>query len=200
LGGWRIKDISGPDGVPDNKVNDYDRTMIGSPHPDFQMNFSLSLNWKGLDLYVTAFWNQGGSLWNGARHSVDFFSYVNNRSKRMLYDSWTPTHMNAKLPALNTADNTSFKYSNDYFVESATYFRIRTIQLGYNVPASLINKIKVERLRVYVQSQNPFTWVKEFTGMDPDAGFSAGSDLQMGTVSGNTPTPQQILLGVNLTF
>jgi hypothetical protein len=118
----------------------------------------------------------------------------------MLYDSWTPTNMDAMLPKLSTADNTSFKVSNDYFIEDATYIRIRTIQLGYTLPQSISNKIKVSKLRVYVQSQNPFTWCKEFSGMDPDAGFSSGSDLQMGTVGGTTPTPQQVLLGVNLSL
>ncbi|MBN1158614.1 MAG: TonB-dependent receptor [Bacteroidales bacterium] len=207
VGGWRMKDISGPNGVPDNVVNDYDRTIIGSPHPDWQANFSLSLNYKNFDLFATAFWSQGGDLWNGLRLNADFWTGIRNKSTRMLTESWTPDNPDAKLPALDISDNTSVIYSSDYFIEDATYFRIRTIQLGYTVPASLSNRLRIDRLRIYGQVQNPFTWCKEFSGMDPDAGFAAdasgegiAADLSIGTVGGTVPTPQQFLFGVNFTF
>jgi TonB-dependent starch-binding outer membrane protein SusC len=220
VGRWRIKDISGPAGVPDKVINDYDRTNIGSPHPDFQVNFSLSLNYKNFDFYTTLFWNQGGNIFNNARVGSDFNTMQFNRSARMLYDSWTPTHMNAKLPKADILDTYSAKYATDYFVEDATYIRLRTVQLGYTVPSAIANKIRIDNLRVYVQVQNPWTWIKEYSGMDPDAVFSGnasggsatsgsdngqsiatrGADLRMGVSSADVPTPQQILVGVNLTF
>jgi TonB-linked SusC/RagA family outer membrane protein len=209
VGGWRIKDVN-----DDKIINELDRTNIGSPHPDFQMNFTLTLKYKNFDLFTTVFWNQGGDLFNQIRQSVDFFSFQFNRSKRMLYESWTPElGDNAKLPSLNINDLQSSKYATDYFVEDATYVRLKTIQLGYTFPASLTNKLKIDNIRIYVQSQNLLTWAKEFTGMDPDAGFSGNSssaidalsntrttDLQMGVVGTGTPTPQQVLFGINVTF
>jgi TonB-dependent starch-binding outer membrane protein SusC len=208
VGRWKIKDVD-KNGV----INDYDRTYLGSPHPDFQMSFNLSLSYKNFDFMTNVFWNKGGVV-GASRGSIDFFSQQYNRSKRMLYDSWTPEHMNAQLPMLNINDTWSTKNSTDYGLESATYVRVKTIQLGYTVPKSLIGKLGIDRLRLYVQIQNPFTWDK-YSGLDIDAayaGYSANptqgaliatrsSDLSFGGGgSGSTPTPIQFIGGLNLSF
>mgnify|MGYP001805957484 FL=1 len=208
VGGWRIKDVSGPNGTPDNVVNDYDKTYLGSPHPDFQMGVNLSLTYKAFDFSTFIFWNQGGELFNYSRYNVDFMTFQYNRSARMLYDSWTPENHNAKLPILDVNDTYSNKYVTDYFVEDATYVRLKTLQLGYTVPASVTKKMKVDKLRIYAQAQNLFT-ITKFSGLDPAGSFTNGTntsgvtatdDLSMGVVNNVTPTPKQILFGINLTF
>ena len=198
VGRWRIKDVSGVDGVPDGIVNDYDRTFIGSPHPDFQVGLNLSLGWKGFDLTGFLFWNQGGDLFNYTKYNTDFMTFQYNRSSRFLYDSWTPTHTDALLPILNVDDTYSNKYVSSYFVEDATYLRLKSLQLGYAIPVKFLKKINVERARVYVQGQNLFT-LSKFTGLDPGLSTS-GSDLSMGVVDSYTPTPQQILFGFSIGF
>lgn len=209
VGGWRIKDVSGPDGVPDNVVNDYDKTYLGDPHPDFQMGINLALTYKNFDFSAFVFWNQGGQLFNFSRYNVDFMTFQYNRSARMLYDSWTPENHNAKLPILDVNDTYSNKYVTDYFVEDATYVRLKTLQLGYTIPSSITSRLKIEKLRVYVQAQNLFT-ITNFSGLDPagsftngassSAGVTATDDLSMGVVNNVTPTPKQVLFGINLSF
>lgn len=194
IGGWKLVDQNG-----DHVVNDDDRVVLGSPHPDFQMGFNVSLAWKGIDFSAFIFWNQGGDLFNQSRYNVDFNTYAFNRSARMLYESWTPDNKDAELPQLNWNDATSAKYVTDYFVEDATYIRVRTMQLGYSIPQSLLNAIKLDRLRVYVQGQNLFTWTK-FTGLDPGLSISGSQDTSMGVVNNYNPTPKQILFGINLAF
>jgi len=132
-----------------------------------------------------------------------------NRSARMLYDSWTPENHNAKLPILDVNDSYSNRYVTDYFVEDASYVRLKTLQLGYTLPASIINRLKVEKLRIYVQAQNLFT-ITKFSGLDPAGSFTNGTnatggltatdDLSMGVVNNVTPTPKQVLFGINLSF
>lgn len=208
VGGWRIKDVSGPNGTPDNVVNDFDKTYLGSPHPDFQMGLNLSLNYKAFDFSAFVFWNQGGQLFNFSRYNVDFMTFQYNRSARMLYNSWTPENHNAKLPILDVNDTYSNKYVTDYFVEDATYVRLKTLQLGYTIPASITSRWKIEKLRIYAQAQNLFT-ITNFSGLDPAGSFTNGTntsgvtatdDLSMGVVNNVTPTPKQILFGINLSF
>ena len=151
VGRWIIKDVSGPDGAPDNVINDYDRTVIGSPHPDFQMSFNISLAYKGFDFTSFIFWNQGGSIFNYGLWQSDFMaSYSFNRSARMLYDSWTPENTDAELPITDVDDSYSNKYCTSYFEEDATYVRMMNLQLGYTLPQAWLNTIKVEKLRIFI--------------------------------------------------
>ena len=117
----------------------------------------------------------------------------------MLYDSWSPENTDAMLPKLDINDTYSNKYVTDYFIEDASYLRLRQVTLGYNMPENLISRIRLVKLRIYVQAQNLFTFTR-FTGMDPGVNISGRSDLGLGIYSGGNPTPKQILFGVNLGF
>jgi hypothetical protein len=102
----------------------------------------------------------------------------------------------------------------DYYVEDVTYVRMKTLQIGYNLPNSMVSKARLEGLRIYVQAQNLFTILggdKPFTGLDPDASMqgihntsdlttTTGTDISMGTVSTQNPTPRQFVIGINLKF
>ena len=196
IGGWWVVDQN-DDGI----INADDRTILGSPHPDFQVGLNLGLGWKGFDFSAQLFWNQGGQVYNDARFNVDFNTYAFNRSKRMLYESWTPeTKETAKLPRLSWTDTRSALYPTSYMLEDATYMRVRTMQLGYTIPRNITNKIKLTKLRVYVQGQNLITVTnKEFSALDPGIGLS-GSDLGMGVLLNFNPTPKQIIFGLNVGF
>ncbi len=194
IGRWKIKDVNG-----DNVVNALDRTYIGNPHPDFQTSLNLSLGYKNFDLSAFLFWNQGGDIYNQQRYVTDFNTFSQNRSGRMLYESWTPElGDNAKLPKLDLFDSYSNVNVTSYFVEDASYLRFKTLQLGYTFPNIITNKIKLDRLRIYLQAQNLFT-ITNYSGLDPDANLSGG-DLSMGVVTNLAPTPKQILFGINLGF
>ena len=108
--------------------------------------------------------------------------------------------INAYPLRLDLNDTYSNKYASDYFVEDATYVRLKQIQLGYTIPSGLLSKVKISNLRVYVQAENLWTYAKEFSGLDPGVGISGSSDLSMGIAGGGTPTPKQILFGLNLGF
>ena len=198
VGRWRIKDISGPNGVPDKVINDYDRTLIGNPHPDFQVALNLSMDYKGFDFSGFLFWNQGGDLFNYARYYSDFQTFQTQRSAEFLYDSWTPTHKDALLPKLDLQDTYSNKYASSYFIEDATYVRLKNLQLGYSIPAAILKKINITKARIYIQAENIFT-AKKTSCLDPGLSIQGG-DLSMGVVLNNLPTPKQILFGVNLEF
>jgi TonB-dependent starch-binding outer membrane protein SusC len=118
----------------------------------------------------------------------------------MLYQSWMPTRTNAILPMLNVNDNTSFQ-PNSYYVEKGNYIRATSMQLGYTLPASIISKAKIDRLRVYIQGQNLFT-ISKYNGIDPMLGTAnAGQTEQWQNVDfGNYPNAKSIIFGVNVGF
>ena len=205
IGRWRIKDLSGPDGTPDKVIDEYDRTMLGSPHPDFQVGLNLSLQYKNFDFSTFVFWNQGGQVYNVSRRNTDMVRWNLNRSKRMLYESWGETD-NPVLPKLDINDSETPSAAIDYCVEDVTYIRMKTLQVGYTIPSSakFMQNLNIDRLRIYVQGQNLFTWVggkKPFTGLDPDASLSPNADdIGMGAVESQNPTPKQFVIGLNLDF
>ncbi|MEN7547516.1 TonB-dependent receptor [Rapidithrix thailandica] len=204
IGGWRIKDLNG-----DNVIDSKDQTFIGSPHPDFQTGLNLSVSYKNFDLSAFLFWNYGNEIYHYNRWWMDFNSFQGNRSERMLYDSWTPDNPNAKLPILDATDNQSGNISSTYYIESGSYLRLKNLQIGYNLPETLLNKLGMEKMRVYVQGVNLFT-ATPYTGLDPDISIQntdkedddaiQSGDLSMGVDRGVYPNSRQILLGLSLTF
>ncbi|MCB0845749.1 MAG: TonB-dependent receptor, partial [Bacteroidetes bacterium] len=92
--------------------------------------------------------------------------------------------------------------SHNYYVEDGSYLRLRTMQLGYNLPASVTSKLSLQKLRVYLQGQNLLTLTK-YSGPDPDINFlgvNPSDDLKMGVDEGGFPTARQILFGVNISL
>ncbi|MBN1158780.1 MAG: TonB-dependent receptor [Bacteroidales bacterium] len=194
VGRWKILDTNG-----DHIVNSDDRTYLGSPHPDFQVGLNISLTYKSFDYTAFIFWNQGGDLFNLTRKNIDFNSGFYNRSRRMLEDSWTPDNTDALLPKLDINDTQSASNVTDYFVEDASYIRLRQMTLGYTLPSNLMQKLRLTKLRVYLQAQNLFTFTR-FSGMDPGLVISGSNNLGLGIYSGQSPIPKQILFGINLGF
>jgi hypothetical protein len=202
VGSWRIKDISGPDGTPDGRITEADRTFLGSPIPDFQTGLNLSGGYKNFDLTAFLFWNYGNELYNFTKWFTDLRGFVGGVSTRVLENSWTPENRNATLPVLNQNDSYSSSISSSYYVESGSYLRLRNLQLGYTVPKATVGKLGLENVRVYVQGQNLFT-ITKYTGADPDVNIQsneANEELLLGVDQAGFPQARQFILGVNVGF
>ena len=129
---------------------------------------------------------QGNDLVNYVRRLIDFNELGNNRSMRMLTQSWTPENSNAVLPILDASDSRSLLPSS-YFVEDGSYLRMKTLQAGYNLPPGLLSRMKLERVRFYVQANNLFT-ITNYSGLDPEINFTgSGIASQMGIDRGLYP-------------
>jgi TonB-linked SusC/RagA family outer membrane protein len=208
LGGWKYKDLSGPDGKPDGRITPDDRTFIGSPHPKFIMGFNLNLNYKNFDFSSFLYWKAGGQIANYTRYWTDFNTFQGNRTRRVLYESWTPENKNAVLPRITSRDATSGQVPVDYYIEPGGYLRMRNLQLGYTIPKGIMDRLGIDRLRFYVQAQNIFT-ITKYSGLDPeittnDTGDNSytrrNADRNLGVDVGNYPTPKAYLIGLNLGF
>ncbi len=190
----RYADISGPDGVPDGKIDDNDETRIGRPYnyPLMIFGFTVQANWKGLD--INAFF-QGAALTSyDIRGYITFPFYSNNSNVAYEYynNRWTPENQGAKYPIAYTSPQNNENQKSSFWVKNASYFRLKNIQLGYTLPKSFMEKTRLRNMRVYVAGQNVFT----FSGlkfMDPESSYS--------TTDGTAyPTMKSFSVGMNVTF
>src|SRR5690606_38576947 len=129
---------------------------------------------------------------------LDFHIFQGNRSKKRLYESWGSPYLTnnaqASMPKALFNDTGSQEPST-YFVEDASYLRMQTLRLGYNL-GNLIPDLGISNFRLYAQVTNLFT-ITNYTGLDPEinaSGMDAGIDR------GTWPTPRRFLFGVNFGF
>jgi TonB-dependent starch-binding outer membrane protein SusC len=186
------------DADSDGDVDQDDRVFFGNPNPDFTYGLNLDAGYKGFDFSVFFYGSQGKDAINYTRWWTDFVpSFQNAKSPAALYNSWTPSNPNATVAIQEESGNFSTNgIPNSYYLEDASYFRMKSITLGYALPSSLLGKYKIERLRIYVQATNLLT-VTNYTGMDPEI---IGDDRGFGFDAGVYPTVKQFLIGVNLNF
>ncbi|MEO9512521.1 MAG: TonB-dependent receptor [Flavobacteriaceae bacterium] len=185
-------------------IDDSDRTFIGSPHADFTYGLNLSLAYKNFDLSAFLQGSQGNDIYNYTKVFTDFPTFFNgNRSTRVL-DSWTPTNTDATLPALNNAIVNNEADPNSYFVEDASYLRLKNLQIGYNLPDTILDKIGMAGVRFYLQASNLFT-ISGYNGVDPEVQPLFNTDgsvdnLTLGVDFGSYPIAKIFTFGTNLKF
>ena len=201
-GHFKYQDNNGRDedgnltGTPDGKINEDDRTWIGSPHPDFTGGLNIDLAWGAFDLNMFFYGSYGNEMINYVTRWIDYGMFNGGLSKKALYESWGSSYLasnaDATLPMLDF-DSRSQEPSTA-FVQDASYLRMKNLKLGYTLPKSLINKAQIKNLYIYLQVSNLFTLTK-YEGLDPEVNASGE---YMGMDMGAWPTPRQVTFGVQL--
>lgn len=189
-GDVRFKDVNG-----DGTINDDDRVYSGSPFPDFTYAFNGRISYKNFDFSFMIQGVVGNKIYNATRQELENVTYGSNYLSTVL-DHWTETHHNAKTPRLVWNDpNRNARTESTRFLESGTYLRLRSLQLGYNLPANLLGFFKTSR--VYVECDNLFT-ITPYSGYSPDV--NASNVYQRGFDEFIYPNNRTYMLGINLTF
>ncbi|MDR2533689.1 MAG: TonB-dependent receptor [Tannerellaceae bacterium] len=198
VGKFKFADLNG-----DGKLNSSDRTVIGSPHPDLIAGLNLGLNYKNWDF--TMFWYStiGNDLFNNTLAFTDFQLFRGNRSSRMRDLSWEPGKSSAILPIIDADDSYSLN-TNSYFVEDASFLRLKNLVVGYSFPKPLLKKATISNLRLYFQMENTLT-ITGYRGLDPeltnaDVNEGNNADLRRGLDMGAWPNIMRFTLGVNFAF
>ena len=182
----------------DDTVNEKDMTFIGNPNPKFTAGINIGINYKNFDFSAFFYGSFGNDVVNEIGRLHDIYLGGDAKSETALYNSWAPDHTNARAPVPELSLNWSNGAQPDtYPIEKGTYFRCRSMILGYTLPRSLTGKYKISRMRFYIQAMNLFTLTK-YSGLDPEL---SGSTLAFGVDWGSYPNnQQQFLFGVNLNF
>ena len=203
VGRFRYRDLDN-----DGDIDDDDRTTIGSPHADFTYGLNANISYKNFDLTAYFQGSQGNDIYNYNKIFTDFPTFFNgNRSTRVL-DSWSETNPGGSLPALSENITNNETAPNSFFVEDGSYLRLKNLQLGYNIPSSVLSNIGVLNARVYVQGTNLFT-IAGYDGLDPEFQSTAdpnnpaegGTNLTLGVDEGRFyPVSRIFTVGVKATF
>ena len=171
-----------------------DRVYLGKGIPDMTYGLTINLAWKGFDLSIFGNGVAGANIYPTAfrvdRPSCNTYAYYWNNSWKKAGDEAT-----AKFPAANYWSSEA--YSSSLNVFNGSYFKIKTIQLGYTLPQSLTKKIAISNLRIFAMLDNFFTFSSYF-GLDPETATSGSNAL--GFDMGNFPTAKSVIFGVNLEF
>ena len=166
VGGLRYADLNG-----DGRITPDDQTWIFSPVPDLAAGLNLEMSWKGFD--VAMFWQGvfGQDVYNDQKFQTDFWSITDagsNKGSRML-NAWTPVNKSSTIPALTTNNTSDEGRTSTYYVENGSYAKLRSLQLGYTLPESVLGKISMRSARVYVSGNNLLTIKsRSLTCSDPE--------------------------------
>lgn len=193
-GRFKYRDVTG-----DGRISDDDRTFFGNPNPDYSYGLNLGARFKNVDFSAFFYGSQGNDVINYVRWWTDFFpSFQGAKSKDALYNSWSATNTAGTTPIVENVSNFSNNgVPNSYYKEDGSYFRCKSLILGYTLDPKFLNRYGVDRLRFYFQAANLFT-ITNYTGLDPEL---SGDNRAFGIDYGNYPNNQKNYnFGVNLTF
>jgi TonB-linked SusC/RagA family outer membrane protein len=190
----KYKDITG-----DGTVNSDDQTIIGNPNPKFTGGFSNNFTYKNFDLNVFFTFSYGSDVINANRLIFEGGGYNNGQNMYASYaNRWTPENPTNEYYAVGGAGPDNMSYSTRV-IEDGSYIKLKTVQLGYTLPSSLMKRIKVKSLRVFASAQNLYTWTK-YTGFDPEVSRFGSSALQPAFDYSVYPYARTITFGLNLSF
>lgn len=183
----------------DGKITvDGDAQYAGSPFPDLTMGLRAGLDWRGIDFTMFFDGTFGNKIYNHTRARSEQMKEVQNFSTTVL-DYWTPTNTNTDMPRFIPTDpNNNAERVSDRWLEDGSFFRLKTLELGYTLPENAVSKLRLSRLRVYASFENLFTATK-YKGYTPDLGqydgvFTRGVDV------GRYPIPRTYMMGIQLDF
>jgi len=225
VGDLKFRDVNG-----DNVINELDRTNIGSPLPKFTFGWTNTFRYKNVDLSVflngsygnkVLNYNMMGQGYNGLVHMNSTWTNqhvsIQDRAKLVVIDpekvyadgsTWQTDITNVKVANAGTkTPRPSIQDPNDNdrlstrYIEDGSYLRIKNITLGYTFPKNVLQRVKIDNIRVYMNIQNLYTFTK-YMGYDPEVGASTqdSSGLTFGVDNGRYPSPMTCSFGLNITF
>ncbi len=184
----------------DGKISDSDRTFFGNPNPKFTYGLNINGNFGDFDAAIVFYGSYGNDVLNYTRYWLDHWaSFQGNKSKNLLYNSWTPTNLNPKAPILENASNFSNNsVPSSFYNETGSFLKLRSLIIGYTIPNAPLKNLGITKLRIYIQGSNLFQ-ITKYTGLDPEVGGFTGAAY--GIDYGQYPNNQRNYnVGISLGF
>jgi TonB-linked SusC/RagA family outer membrane protein len=177
----RFKDLNN-----DGAINDLDRDFIGKSDPSFTYGINFTMKWRDLDFACFFQGVSGGKVNHAYKIYSDFSSlWVGTNWGARTMQAWSPTNSDSEIPALTLLDANQEARFSTYYLEPATYLKLRTLQVGY----ALSNLSKTVAARVFLEGTNLLTIKsKKFSGVDPES------------LNSGYPIPSVYTLGLNISF
>ncbi len=198
------KNTTGTDGsidrttVTNSGYNSAQRVVVGNPNPKFIGGITNSFSYKGIDLSVffNGVYGNQVNFYGVGQYSSANGIYEDNQTKDQL-NAWTPENRNTDVPEARYLRGNGNQASSRYIFDGS-YLRLRTATLSYTLPTSLVNRVKLERVKVYVSGMNLATFTN-YKGWDPEVSAdSFTSNFAIGNDFYTPPQPRTILFGINI--
>lgn len=194
--GTRPGDIMFRDLNGDGIISSEDQEILGSAQPTFTGGITNNLSYKGVDLSFFFQFVQGNEVWNHTRVFAEGMNGVFGQTAAVL-NRWTPENTNTDVPRAVYGDPNGNRRNSDRWIEDGSYVRLKNIQLGYNLPTSLVERARMRNVRVFVQGQNLLTFT-DYSGLDPEVNTFSGSNTSLGTDFLVYPQAKAVTFGVNI--
>lgn len=172
-----------------------DRTYLGNTIPEYYYGLNFNSDYRNFDFSM--FWqgSGGNKVFNGVYQALMTGQYGNQSKDELNY--WTPANTNTKVPRPIIGDPNGNNRFSDLFVEDGSYMKLQNMQIGYTIPATILNQRIFSRFRVYVSGQNVIT-ISKYRGYDPD--FISNGLFSRGFDYGSFPNPRAFLFGIQAGF
>ena len=200
-GDVRYKDWNG-----DGMIDENDQHDVGNPFPDFSFGLRMGGEWKGFDFNLFFDGMTGNKIYNYQRYCLESGKFNGNYSTK-LANSWRPDNQNTDIPRFSKTDGIDNGLAfTDRWLEDGSYFRLKTLDIGYSLPKGLLKKVKLENVRIYTSMENLFT-LSKYSGYSPDLGESGSVDIGVGynvfsrgVDQGRYPLPRTISFGIQVSL
>lgn len=197
-GDVKYKDVDG-----NSVIDEGDRTHVGSSIPKFTAGLNLSTTYKNFDLTMFFQGAYGFDIYNVAFHDIEGFYRPFNITKDYYDNRWTGEGTTNEYPRASWSGSNNNVRISTRFLKDGSYTRLKNLQLGYNFPMKVTDKLKLGSLRVYISGLNLLTFTK-YPGLDPEMTTSNNAtgqgDLARGIDWGTYPVAKSYNFGLNLTF
>lgn len=167
-----------------------DKVKSGNSLPDVSGGFQSDLSYKGFELSALFTYSIGGKIYNGDKQSLQHLGAEGATWSTDMLNRWTPENTITDVPRLTTDPKSSWLSQSDRFLVDRSFLKLKTVTLSYNLPQNWLQKVKLERVSVYLQAENLLTFTKE-QGLDPEQNLD-------GTTYYRYPSMKTISFGVNV--
>jgi TonB-linked SusC/RagA family outer membrane protein len=207
----KIEDVNN-----DGKIDGNDRQVIGSRQPKFEAGITNRFRFKGFDMTIVALTRVGATVVDPYSFGPSYYATNTGRRNQLNFNYWTPTNGSNDYPQPDQSSRSTEwpTYGSTLGYHSGTFIKVRSIDLGYTLPAAWAKTAFMSSARIYVQVQNPYIWAKDTyfqrnKAIDPDAlSYSSRFDSSAGVNAANIsfqggsnyPVTRSFILGVNLGF
>ncbi|MGC4039464.1 MAG: TonB-dependent receptor [Flavobacterium sp.] len=176
----------------DGTITEDDKKFLGNGLPKVNFGLTLNADYKNFDIMVFMQGAAGAKNFQGLRR----LDVANANYSTEALSRWTGEGTSNSFPRLTTSDtNGNFTNMSDFYLEDADFIRFKVVQLGYSLPNNVIQKIGLQKVRLYVMGENLLTLTK-YTGFDPEI----GGDDNFGVDRGYYPQARSFMFGANIQF
>ncbi len=189
-GDIRFLDLSGPDGKPDTVINEYDKTIIGNPFPDYYGGISLRIKYGRFTLYNMVQFVIGNDVFNYTRYQTEKMNDLSNQTTSVL-NRWNYEGQETTMPRALYNDPVGNSAFSDRWIEDGSYVRLKNIILSYTIPEGIWT---IRDANFYISVNNLFTFSR-YLGYDPEVSYSSSS-FQQGVDYAQSPMFKSFVIGV----